>query len=338
MVNVGIVGLGFIGMIHYLAYQKVRGAKVRAICEKDPKRLAGDWRSIRGNFGPKGQKTDLAGVAQYPEVDELLADPRIDLIDVCLPNEWHADVTIRALKAGKHVLCEKPIATKTADAERMVRTARDCGKMLMIAHVLPFFPEYQFAYKAVTGGQYGKLKGGFFKRIISDPLWLPDFYNPDTTGGPMLDLHVHDAHFIRALCGMPERVQAIGSMRGEVAERFASQFDYGAGGPMMTATSGVIDQQGRPFTHAFEIYVERATLQFDMGVPLTVYDEKGKAKQPKLGSGDPVDAFVGELTEAARAVRTGEPSILLAGELARDALVLCRKQTQSLKQRKAVKV
>ncbi len=338
MVNVGIVGLGFIGMIHYLAYQKTRGAKVRAICEKDPKRLAGDWRSIRGNFGPKGQKTDLTGVAQYPEVDELLADPRIDLVDVCLPNEWHADVTTRALRAGKHVLCEKPIATKTADAERMVRTARDCGKMLMIAHVLPFFPEYQFAYKAVTGGQYGGLKGGFFKRIISDPLWLPDYYNPDTTGGPMLDLHVHDAHFIRVLCGMPERVQTIGSLRGEVAERFASQFDYGPGGPMVTATSGVIDQQGRPFTHAFEIYLEKATLQFDVGVPLTVYDEKGKSKQPKLGSADPVDAFVPELNETVRAVRTGEPSTLLAGELARDALVLCRKQTQSLKQRKAVKV
>ena len=159
MVNVGIVGLGFIGMIHYLGYKKVRGAKVRAICEKDPKRLAGDWRTITGNFGPKGQKTDLTGVAQYPEIDDLLADPRIDMVDICLTNEWHTDIAVRALNAGKHVLCEKPIATKTADAERMVRTAEKCGKMLMIAHVLPFFTEYQFAYKAVTGGQYGALRG-----------------------------------------------------------------------------------------------------------------------------------------------------------------------------------
>ncbi len=338
MVNVGIVGLGFIGMIHYLGYKKVRGAKVRAICEKDPKRLAGDWRTIKGNFGPKGQKTDLTGVAQYPEIDDLLADPRIDMVDICLTNEWHTDIAVRALNAGKHVLCEKPIATKTADAERMVRTAEKCGKMLMIAHVLPFFTEYQFAYKAVTGGQYGALRGGFFKRIISDPLWLTDFYNPNTTGGPMLDLHVHDAHFIRLLCGMPQKVQTIGSMRGEVAELFSSQFDYGADGPMITATSGVIDQQGRPFTHAFEIYLENATLQYDMGVPLTMYDAKGKAKQPKLGSGDPVDSFAAELTEATRAVQTGEPSALLAGEFARDALILCQKQTQSLKQRKPVKL
>ena len=338
MVNVGIIGLGFIGMIHYLGYRKVRGAKVGAICEKDPKRLAGDWRTIKGNFGPQGKKTDLKGVAQYPEIDELLADPRIDMVDICLTNEWHADVTIRALKAGKHVLCEKPITTKTADAERMVRTARDCGKLLMIAHVLPFFPEYQFAYKAVTSGKYGRLRGGFFKRIISDPLWLTDFYNPNTTGGPMYDLHVHDAHFIRLIAGMPEKVQTIGSMRGEVAELFASQFDYGPGGPMITATSGVIDQQGRAFTHAFEIYMEKATLQYDMGVPLTMYDAKGKAVQPKLGSGDPVDSFAGELTEATRAVSSGKPSALLAGDLARDAVVMCQKQTQSLKQRKPVTV
>ena len=54
MINVGIAGIGFMGMIHYLAYQKA-GARVRAICEQDPDRLAGDWRTIKGNFGPPGR-------------------------------------------------------------------------------------------------------------------------------------------------------------------------------------------------------------------------------------------------------------------------------------------
>ena len=60
MINVGIAGIGFMGMIHYLAYQKIRGVKVRAICEQDPKRLAGDWRTIKGNFGPQGEMMDLS--------------------------------------------------------------------------------------------------------------------------------------------------------------------------------------------------------------------------------------------------------------------------------------
>ena len=72
MVNVGIAGVGFMGMIHYLSYQKVRGAKVRALCEKDKKRLAGDWRSIKGNFGPQGTEMELKGIDRYEELGDLL--------------------------------------------------------------------------------------------------------------------------------------------------------------------------------------------------------------------------------------------------------------------------
>ncbi len=333
MIRVGICGLGFMGMTHYNAYQKVRGAKVAAICETDPKRLAGDWRSIKGNFGPRGTKVDLSGIARYADVKDLLADGSIDLVDVCLPPAAHAEVTVAALKAGKHVLCEKPIALKAADGERMVKAAQAAGKMLSIGHVLPFVPEYQFAYKAVTSGQYGKLLGGNFKRIISDPLWIHGFYDPDICGGPMVDLHIHDAHFIRLLFGKPKAVQSVGRMRGEVAEYFNSQFLFDDPALVVTATSGVINQQGRPFTHGYEIHLEKATLAFDSweGLPLTVLDEKGKVKRPKLGTPDMTAAFPIELAEVVRAVETGVPSALLDGTLARDALVLGQKQTQSIK-------
>src|SRR5690606_2806001 len=109
---------------------------------------------------------------------------------------------------------------------RMVKTARDNGRLLMIGHVLPFFPEYNFAYKTITGGKYGKLLGGTFKRIIDDPKWLKDFWDADRVGGPMLDLHVHDAHFIRLVFGQPTAVTSTGSMRGELVERFTSQFQF----------------------------------------------------------------------------------------------------------------
>jgi predicted dehydrogenase len=347
MINVGIAGIGFMGMIHYLAYQKVRGAKVAAMCETDQKRLAGDWRSIKGNFGPPGQMMDLKGIARYAELDKMLADPRIDAIDVCLPPALHAEVAIAALKRGKHVFCEKPIALKAADGKRMVEAAEKAGKLLMIGHVLPFFPEYNFAYKTIVGGKYGRLLGGHFKRIISDPLWLPDFYNPDKVGGPMLDLHVHDAHFIRLVCGMPRAVQSVGRMRGEVVEQFTTQYIFDDPTLVVTAASGVINQQGRAFTHAYEIHLERATLLFDFAViggegvvpmPVTVLDNKGKVVRPKLGGGDPIDSFAAELAEMLRAIRTGKPSALLAGDLARDALILCQRQTESVERGKAVKV
>jgi len=344
MINVGIAGIGFMGMIHYLAYQKVAGAKVRALCEQEKKRLAGDWRDIKGNFGPRGTMMDLSGLDCYPELDRLIADPNLDLIDVCLPPSLHARVAIAALKAGKHVFCEKPIALNPADAKRMVDTARKAGRQLMIGQVLPFFPEYKFAYEAITSGKYGKLLGGHFRRIISDPLWIPDFYNPSTVGGPMIDLHVHDAHFIRLVCGMPTWVQSVGSMRGEVVERFSTQFRFADQDLVVTAASGVINQQGRPFVHGYEIYLERATLLFDSGgvikepageVPLSVLTDDGKVQRPKLRAGD---AFADELKEVIRSVRGNTPSKLLAGELARDAVVLCEKQTQSVQRSRPVKV
>ncbi len=347
MINVGIAGIGFMGMIHYLSYRKIRGVKVRAMCEKDQKRLAGDWRSIKGNFGPQGTMMDLPGIARYAELDDLLADANLDLIDVCLPPSLHADVAIAALEAGKHVFCEKPMALNPADAKRMLKAAQKAGRILMIGHVLPFFPEYSFAYKAIAARKYGRLLGGHFKRIISDPLWLPDFYNPAVCGGPMIDLHVHDAHFIRVVCGMPAAVRTVGAMRGEVAERFTTQFLFEDEKLVVSASCGVINQQGRPFTHGFEIYLEQATLLFDaatigkdwvVAYPVTVLSKDGQVVRPELGSADPCDAFVNEIKEVLRAIRTGKPSALLAGELACDAIVLCQKQTQSLRRRQPVKV
>ncbi|MBX3413577.1 MAG: Gfo/Idh/MocA family oxidoreductase [Pirellulales bacterium] len=347
MLRVGIAGIGFMGMIHYLAYQRVRGVRVGAISTRDPKKLAGDWRSIKGNFGPPGAQMDLSNLARYERFADLIADPQIDLVDICLPPDQHAEATIAALQAGKHVFCEKPIALSTADAERMVRAAEKGGKQLTIGHVLPFFPEYKFARQAIASGKYGKLLGGNFKRVISDPLWIPDFYDPRRVGGPVVDLHIHDAHFIRLVCGMPRVVSSRGRRRGEVVEYLETHFEFDDPALVVTATSGVIRQQGRAFTHGFEIHLERATLLYDFSVladkptlsmPLTVLKQDGRVEQPKLGAGDPLEAFVAEIAEVAGSIKRGTPSALLSGDLARDALVLCQKESQSALTGKVVRI
>ena len=339
MLNVGIVGIGFMGMIHYLAYQRLRGVKVAAVCEQDPVRRGGDWRTIKGNFGPPGQLMDLKGVAQYADLDALLADPAIDLVDICLPTAQHAPAAIKTLAAGKHVFCEKPIALQPADGVAMVAAAEKAGRMLMIGHVLPFFPEYRFAYEAITGGDYGRVLGGHFKRIISDPTWVPRFYDPQVIGGPMLDLHVHDAHFIRLAFGMPQSVQCAGTMRGQVVERFHAQFRFADSQRIVTAASGVISQQGRPFTHGYEIYLEKATLLYDFAVigdepdlamPVTVLTADGRVECPSLPEGDAIAPFENELSEALRAVQSGAASPLLAAALARDAVIICQKETEAV--------
>lgn len=347
MLRIGIVGIGFMGWIHTLAYRQMKGVEVKAYCTRNKKRLSGDWRDIQGNFGPPGEMIDMRPYACYTDLEAMLANPEIDMVDICLPPGDHAAAAIAAMKAGKHVLCEKPIALTAADANRMMEVSQETGKQLLIAHVLPFFPEYAFAHKIASGGEYGKLLGGHFKRIISDPLWLPDFYDPQKVGGPMLDLHVHDAHFIRLLFGMPTAVISTGRMRGEVAEFFTSQFQFADESLSVTATSGILRQQGRGFTHGFEIHLEQATLLYDFSVidgkgelnmPLTVLMADGKVIRPELTASDPVDAFAAEITEAVNSINAGIPSAVIGGALACDALTLCERQTDSIRNRKLVAI
>ncbi len=349
MLRVGIVGVGFMGMIHYLAYQRASGAKVTAICSRDAKKLAGDWRDIQGNFGPRGEMMDLSGIAKYDNYQGMLEDKDIDVIDICLPPNLHAEFAVQALEAGKHVFCEKPMALTAQDCEDMVAAARKAGKQVLVGHVLPFFPEYAKAREIIASGQYGKLLGGHFKRVISDPLWLKDFYDPDKVGGPLVDLHVHDAHFLRMLFGMPCSVVSQGRMRGEVVEYCHTLFSFDDLQLVVSAASGVIHQQGRGFTHGFEIHLERATLLYDFAVidgkpelamPLTVLtsDETNNVLRPELGAGDEITAFQAEIEEMARSIESGQPSAILGGELARDAIILCHKQSESVKSGKPVSI
>src|SRR5579884_2283704 len=169
------------GMIHYLAAAKLRGARVTAICTRDAKKRAGDWRGIRGNFGPAGTRMDLGTIKRYADFNEMCADADLDLIDICTPTHLHAEMARIALRAGKHVLVEKPIALTGKDADAMLQTAAKAGKLLMVAQVLPFTPEFAFAAETIRSGSYGRLLGGHFKRIIAQPDWSADVADASKT-------------------------------------------------------------------------------------------------------------------------------------------------------------
>ncbi len=339
MVRIGIVGIGFMGWIHYLAARKLKDAKVTAICSRDPKKRAGDWRGIRGNFGPPGKKVDLKKIKAYEHLDDLLADPDIDLVDVCNPTDQHPATARAALLAGKHVMVEKAIALSTADADAMLDESRRAGKLLMVAHVLPFVPEFAFAAEAIRGGAHGRLKGAHFYRLISKPDWSAEIADAANTGGPAVYLHIHDTHFIGLVCGVPRKVFATGLDEQGAVQYLTTSYLYGPGGPCVTCSSGAVVQKAREFTHGFEIYLEKASLLFHLGAtPLTLL-VGGKSKQPKLkGGGDPIHAFTAELQAAADSVRKGKVHDYLSAQLARDALVLCHKEIQSVRSGEAVGV
>lgn len=338
MLRVGIAGLGFMGMIHYLSYLRNGNVQVAAIATPEPERRAGDWRAIKGNFGPPGEQMDLSGVETYESVDEMIDKAQVDAIDITLPPAMHTAAAVRALEAGKHAFCEKPIAMTIDDGRTMVAAAEAADRQLLVGHVLPFFPEYAWALEIVRSGKYGKLVGGAFRRVISDPAWLTNYWDANQVGGPMLDLHVHDAHFIRLLFGKPNALSSIGRMRNGLPEFWHTQFQVSSGATV-EATSGTINQQGRPFDHGFEIHLEEATLLFEFAVigeegrylcPPTVLDKAGTATEASLSDGDPMNAFAAETNEVAECLSQNQPSDILNAALALDAVEMCHAQAASL--------
>jgi predicted dehydrogenase len=348
MTRIGIIGIGFMGMTHFEGARKLKGAKVAAIATRDPKKLAGDWTSIQGNFGPRGGQVDLSKIKKYADYHDLLADPDIDLVDICLPTDQHEKVTLDAIAAGKAVLVEKSIALDLKAADRMVAAAKKKGTLLMVAHVLPFFPEFAFAAAAIRGGKYGKLRAAHFRRIISKPDWSADMADLSKTGGPGIDLHIHDTHFIGLVCGVPKRVHSRGILEQGFAQYVTTQYLYDDPEVAVSCHSGGIAASGLSFGHGFEIYFEKATLLYEFNMlggqpvlnrPLTVCTADGKAIQPKLkGGSEWCAAFTAELQVAVDAVRSGKEPALLSGSLARDALKLCYLEAKSAAIGKAVEV
>lgn len=352
------MGIGFMGWAHFsgatkfteqgrITGSKLKGGAITTICTRSPEKLIGDWTSIQGNFGPRGVKLDLSKIVAFDNYREMFASPNIDLIDICLPNDQHEEVAIAALNAGKHVLVEKPIAIDPKSADRMLAAAKKAGRQLMVAQVLPFFPEFKFAAETVASGKYGKLLGANFRRVISPPKWSTDMSDFRKLGGWGIDLHIHDNHFISLVCGVPQHVFSRGIMKDGFVNHVQTQYLYEDSPVAVSAVSGGIAAEGLAFSSGYEIYLEQATLLYSAGTlggqwtidrPLTLVT-RGKVSHPKVKGGTEwCSAFTSELQAAVDAVSSGETPRLLSGELARDALRICHAEAKSIVANKPVKV
>ena len=331
MVNIGIIGIGFMGMTHYKAIQNIEDATVAAICTRNPKKLQGDWRDIKGNFGDDGGVQDLSDIRKYTDVDGILKDPDLDLIDICLPTAMHPDVTIQALDAGKHVLVEKPIARTLENADRMIQAAERTGQFLMVAQVLRFFPEFAFVKKAVEGGEYGKILGAHFKRIIGKPTWGSGdwFSHLEEMGGAGIDLHIHDTDFVQYVFGMPDAVFATGVVTERFVDYLTTNYIYEGRNISITASSGWINMPGLTFEHGYDVFLENATIQFNSswGQPVTLYTADGEKTTPEIPE---QDGFVGEIGYAVRCIEAGKTPENITGASARDSLMLCHREAESV--------
>jgi myo-inositol 2-dehydrogenase/D-chiro-inositol 1-dehydrogenase len=184
--RVGIIGAGSMGNAHAVGWQQTDA-------------------DIVGVFATETEAaTDLAerlGGRAYSDIDTLLND--VDIIDICAPTHLHHDLTLKAAKAGKHVLCEKPIALTVSDAERMIAACESAGVRFFVGMVLHFFPEYIAMKRAIADGNIGNPQVIRMTRASYRPQKAADnwFMDQAKSGGMMVDLMIHDFEMARWLAG-----------------------------------------------------------------------------------------------------------------------------------------
>jgi predicted dehydrogenase len=333
MVRVGIAGIGFMGVTHFKAYPQVEGAQVAAIFTRDRKKLEGDWTDVRGNFGGAGGVQDLSGITKYDDLDAMLADPEIDVIDLCLPSYLHRELGIRVLEAGKHLLVEKPIALTVEDADAMIAAAERSGKLLMVAQVLRFWPEFALIKDLMESGEYGALRGAHFKRVISRPDWSGDnwFSDPSKTGGPVVDLHIHDTDFIHYLLGQPAAVWSTGVVSpGGGVDYLVTEYQYPGQNLCITAQSGAVAMKGIEFEHGYDVYFERGMLKHNSSTTpkVELYTEDGGKTElaPRI-----TDGFAEQLRTAIQGIASGQLPDAISAQSARNSLATVLAEAESVK-------
>jgi len=144
----------------------------------------------------------------FERYDELLE--AVDVVDLCVPTDLHPAMTVQAAEAGKHVVCEKPLALTIAEGEAMIAACERAGVRLFIAMVVRFFPQYQSAQQLVVAGQLGALGVLRLRRAGYQPRKEVDnwFLDEARSGGMVVDMMIHDFDYARWLAGPVTRVYA----------------------------------------------------------------------------------------------------------------------------------
>ncbi len=192
MLNIALIGAGTMGQMHAGNYTEIEGCRVAKVYD----------------LVPEAAKTAAAdiGAQAVSDVAEAYADD-IDIVAVTCPTPHHAEYCCQAADAGKHIFCEKPLSRTIQQGEQIVKAVSDAGVIMMVGHVVRFFPEYATATELVKSGAIGDVGMVRTTRINTMPLgtdgWFQDY---EQSGGVTLDMIIHDFDWLLWTFGKPKTV------------------------------------------------------------------------------------------------------------------------------------
>ena len=318
IMRVGIAGTGTMGEVHAAAWRNT------------------DAELIGCTSAHPDQAEALARRYQMRAFDDyakLLSE--VEIVDICTPTPLHKPMVMEAAKAGKHVICEKPVALTPEDARTMILACQEAGIRFFVGMVVRFFSQYRLAKELVANGQIGNLAVLRLKRVSYVPQKSPDnwYFDPTISGGMVVDLMIHDFDYSRWLAGEVERVyaQRSRSMRGpaqyiQTILRFRS-------GAIALVEGGWAYPPG-VFRTALDLSGTEGLIEWNSDQPSPVLTFLPPKPNDTASVGLPVsgldqDPYAAEIQHAYRAILTGTDFEVTA-EDALEALRISRAAEESL--------
>lgn len=195
-VNVGVIGVGAMGYNHARVYYRLENANLVAVSDVSERTL----KKVCKKYDTKG----------YNDIEDLLNDPEIEVVSVCVPTTHHYDVVMKAIEHGKHVLVEKPIAFTEEEAEGMIKAAKEKGVILSTGHVERFNPAVQKAKELIENDVIGDVVSASAKRVGPFPPRIKDV-------GVAIDLAIHDLDVMYYL--FDEEVSQVYATMGSILDK-----------------------------------------------------------------------------------------------------------------------
>jgi predicted dehydrogenase len=330
MIRIGVAGTGSMGRTHVLALAMIPDATVAAVLDDNPSHAA--------------QLAARVGARPYTDLEAMLAAEQLDAVDCCLPTPLHRPMVERAVAAGCHVICEKPIALSIADGRAMIEACRVAGKHLLMAQVLRFEPEYRRLAMALQEGRIGKPVSLTTLRQSSYPTGRRGWFRDESmTGGILVDLMIHDFDWALQQLGPAQRVYARLVQRWEprpFAQGMATVRHVSGAISLITGTWG----HPGPFTTMVELAGDGGLLRFHSAdsAPIQVMllasaDKEEDVPLPDLGlAEDPYRAQLAHFVDviAGRAA----PLVYPEESLAALALALSARTSAATNQSQVVEV
>jgi predicted dehydrogenase len=303
------------------AYQTIPDARVVAIATPRLESATAQSAAWSNLEGVGKSRLNLDRVKLTTDWRDVLAMRDVDVVDVCSPTPTHLIIVTAALKAGKHVVCEKPVGRTLKETQQIARAAARAKTFFMPAMVMRFWSEWVWLKQAVTDRRYGKVLSAHFTRLSPMPpkgKWLRE---GKQSGGALLDLHIHDTDFVHWLLGMPRAVFSRGYslFSGEI-DHVVTQYIYDKV-PLVTAEGGWTLDEGVNFRMRFQVKFEHATADFDFGRdPTLTLAREGHVETPTQVVA--ANAYRSELAYFLNCIRGGVKPAVTAGDAAQVMKIL----------------